>query len=87
MKGCPDAPECGFSKKLVAILAKYEGSVINGYGHFDILTDPEVRENLKKISKWPTYPQLYVNGNLVGGIDVVTELDEEGEFEDALLGN
>ena len=87
MKGCPEAPECGFSKKLVALLAKYVGSVIPGYGHFDILKDPEVRENLKKISKWPTYPQLYAGGKLIGGIDVCTELDEEGEFEDELVEN
>jgi monothiol glutaredoxin len=46
-----------------------------------------VRETVKKISKWPTYPQLYVDGNLVGGIDVCTELDDENELEDALVGN
>ena len=62
IKGSPNAPECGFSRKLVGVLAKYEGSVITGYGHFNILTDPEVREGLKKFSKWPTYPQLYVKG-------------------------
>ena len=56
MKGIPEAPECGFSKKTVAILKKYDGSIIPGYGHFNILTDPEVREGLKKLSKWPTYP-------------------------------
>lgn len=87
MKGNPASPECGFSNKLVAILAKYDGSVISGYGHFDIYKDPEVREGLKKLMKWPTYPQLYVNGTLVGGIDIVQELDEEGELEDVLLGN
>jgi len=87
MKGVPESPECGFSKKLVAILKKYEGSVIPEYGHFNILTDNDVREGLKKLSKWPTYPQLYAKGQLIGGIDIVTELDEEGELEDALLGN
>lgn len=56
MKGIPEAPECGFSKKTVAILKKYDGSIIPGYGHFNILTDPEVREGLKKLSNWPTYP-------------------------------
>ena len=71
IKGSPKAPECGFSRKLVGVLAKYEGSVIPGYGHFDILSDPEVREGLKKWSKWPTYPQLYVKGVLVGGIDII----------------
>ena len=87
MKGSPESPECGFSRKMVALLAKYVGSVIPMYGHFNVYSDAEVRENVKKISKWPTYPQLYVKGSLVGGIDVCTELDEEAELEDALLGN
>jgi len=56
MKGIPEAPECGFSRKLVAVLKKYEGSVIAEYGHFNILTDNDVREGLKKLSKWPTFP-------------------------------
>jgi glutaredoxin len=50
------------------------------FGSFDILTDNEVREGLKKLSNWPTYPQLYVNGKLIGGLDIVKELQEEGEF-------
>jgi glutaredoxin-related protein len=54
------------------------------YGSFDILSDSEIREGLKAYSKWPTYPQLYVNGMLVGGIDIVQELHESGELEEAL---
>lgn len=56
MKGVPEAPECGFSKKIVGILKKYEGSVIAEYGHFNVYSDNEVREGIKKLSKWPTYP-------------------------------
>ena len=81
MKGNPDDPQCGFSKRMVELLKKYVGSVIPNYGHFDIYQDEPVRERLKKISNWPTYPQLYVNGQLVGGIDICQELDEEGELE------
>ncbi len=54
------------------------------YDSFDILSDEAVREGLKKYSNWPTYPQLYVNGELVGGIDIIEELDESGELEEVL---
>ena len=84
MKGNPDNPQCGFSKRMVALLNKYVGSVIPSFGHFDIYLDEQIREGLKAYSKWPTYPQLYVNGDLVGGIDICEELDEEAELEDAL---
>ena len=69
---------------MVALLKKYEGTVLPSYGHFDIYLDEEIREGVKKYSNWPTYPQLYVNGELVGGIDICDELHEEGELEDAL---
>lgn len=62
MKGSSDEPRCGFSKKMVVLL-KEEG--IN-FASFDILQDEEVRQGLKTFSNWPTYPQLYVNGDLVG---------------------
>lgn len=76
------APRCGFSDRIVKLLTD------NGweFGHFDILTDSEVREGLKKLSNWPTYPQLYVDGKLIGGLDVVKEMAEEGEL-DALKPN
>lgn len=78
MKGVPDAPQCGFSSKMIAMLNKYN---VN-YGYFNILQDKVVRERLKDYSNWKTYPQLYVEGKLVGGIDIVNELDSAGEFSD-----
>lgn len=82
MKGSPESPQCGFSQRIVAILKKYDGLE---YSHFDILSDNEIREGVKKYSNWPTYPQLYVNGDLIGGIDIVQEMDEEGDLEDAIM--
>lgn len=82
MKGSPESPQCGFSQRIVAILKKYDGLE---YSHFDILSDNEIREGVKKHSNWPTYPQLYVNGDLIGGIDIVQEMDEEGDLEDAIM--
>lgn len=67
MKGSPGAPECGFSRQTVELLNRLNAE----YGHFDILRDQEVRQGLKEYSKWPTYPQLYVKGELIGGIDVL----------------
>ncbi|XP_065649453.1 glutaredoxin-3 isoform X2 [Hydra vulgaris] len=83
MKGEPDAPQCGFSREIVTILRN------NGiqFAFFDILTDDTVREGLKKFSNWPTYPQLYINGELVGGLDIVRELAETGELLPLLSQN
>lgn len=78
MKGDPSAPKCGFSRKIVELLTK---AGFQDFGHFNILSDIEVREGLKKYSNWPTYPQLYVDGELMGGLDVVTELIESGELK------
>jgi len=82
MKGLPSAPKCGFSRQIVEILEK-EG--VEGYEAFNILEDEEVRAELKKFGDWPTYPQLYVKGELLGGLDVVREMAEEGELKDALF--
>ena len=82
MKGVPSAPRCGFSKKICAILDSYNAP----YGAFDILTDEEVRQGLKEYSDWPTYPQLYVDGELVGGLDIVQEMVDDGELENLLKG-
>ena len=79
IKGTPEAPRCGFSKQLVALLAQHGVQ----YQHFDILSDNEVREGLKAHSNWPTYPQVYERGQLVGGLDIVKELMEAGEFPSA----
>jgi len=85
MKGVPENPRCGFSKQLVAILSAEAPDV--AYGHFDILSDEEVRQGLKTFSNWPTYPQIYVKGELVGGLDILKELQEAGELKDTLMGN
>lgn len=77
MKGSPDAPRCGFSSKVVNTLRE-EGI---SFGSFDILSDMEVREGLKKYSNWPTYPQLYHNGELIGGCDIILELKATGELK------
>lgn len=69
MKGTPSAPQCGFSRQLVALLR--ENSV--KYGFFNILADDEVRQGLKEFADWPTFPQLWVDGELVGGLDIVKE--------------
>ncbi|KIM53005.1 hypothetical protein SCLCIDRAFT_139924 [Scleroderma citrinum Foug A] len=80
MKGSPDAPRCGFSRKIVALLRDEKVE----FTHFDILTDEDVRQGLKVINDWPTYPQLIVNGELVGGLDIVKEMAESGEFQGLL---
>jgi Grx4 family monothiol glutaredoxin len=70
MKGSPDAPRCGFSRTLVSILNELNIK----YDTFDILSDENVRQELKTYSNWPTYPQIYANGNLIGGLDIVKVL-------------
>jgi Grx4 family monothiol glutaredoxin len=68
MKGTPSAPQCGFSRQLVAILREHAVK----YGFFNILADDEVRQGLKEFAEWPTFPQLWVDGELVGGLDIVS---------------
>ncbi|XP_026473387.1 glutaredoxin 3-like [Ctenocephalides felis] len=82
MKGDRTTPRCGFSKTLIGIM---NDSGVE-YGTFDILTDEVVRQELKTFSDWPTYPQLYVNGELIGGLDIVKELVQNNEFKDVLKG-
>lgn len=77
MKGTPDFPQCGFSMRAISILK----AVGTDYGTFDILTDPEIRQGVKDLSNWPTFPQLYVNQELVGGSDIMMEMWESGELE------
>ena len=76
MKGTPDAPACGFSARTVGAL-KALGAP---FAAVDILPDPRIREELSAISNWPTIPQLFVKGELVGGCDIVTEMFENGEL-------
>lgn len=80
MKGTPDAPKCGFSSKVVNALNE-EGVE---FGSFDILSDEEVRQGLKTLSNWPTFPQLYYKGELMGGCDIVMELKDSGELKSTL---
>jgi Grx4 family monothiol glutaredoxin len=80
MKGTPDSPRCGFSRQLIDLLRQHRIE----FGSFDILQDVDVREGLKKLSSWPTYPQVYVRGELIGGLDIIRELDDAGELDDAL---
>jgi len=77
MKGHPDEPKCGFSRQTVGLLAGIDAQ----YGTFDILTDDEVRQGLKTYSNWPTYPQLYIDGELIGGLDIIKEMMETGELQ------
>lgn len=78
MKGSPSAPRCGFSRTLVEILTEINCT----YGSFDILSDESIREALKVYSDWPTFPQVYVDGELVGGLDIVKEMVATGEFQE-----
>jgi len=80
MKGSPSAPKCGFSSKMVQLLQ--DAGV--KFDSFDILADEEIRQGLKQYSNWPTYPQLYVEAKLVGGLDIVKELHEQGELKDMI---
>ncbi|PSS10243.1 Monothiol glutaredoxin-S17 like, partial [Actinidia chinensis var. chinensis] len=80
MKGKPDEPKCGFSRKVVDILQQEKV----GFGSFDILSDDEVRQGLKVYSNWSSYPQLYIKGELIGGSDIVLEMQMSGELENVL---
>jgi monothiol glutaredoxin len=80
MKGNPAMPQCGFSAAVVGILKE----VGVPFGSFNILADQELREGLKEYSSWPTYPQLYVDGQLVGGCDIVREMHAKGELASLL---
>jgi len=80
MKGTPDMPRCGFSARTVAMLDELGAE----YAAMDILPHPMIREELSGLSGWPTIPQLFIQGELVGGCDIVTEMFESGELADAL---
>ena len=80
MKGTKDRPMCGFSERVVSILNNH--SVV--YQDVNILEDPEIRVNLSAYSNWPTIPQLFVKGELIGGCDIVMELEGNGELSEVL---
>jgi monothiol glutaredoxin len=80
MKGTPEAPACGFSARTVATLQALKAP----FAAVDILPDPRIRQELSAISDWPTIPQLFVGGELVGGCDIVMEMYESGELAEVL---
>lgn len=77
IKGTPDAPQCGFSRQLVDLLNDLQAK----FDYFNILSDEQVRQGLKEFSQWPTYPQVYHKGELLGGLDICKEMIEAGEFQ------
>ncbi len=78
MKGTPDFPQCGFSARTVAALRAVDAK----FAYINIFEDPDIREGLKAYSNWPTFPQLYVKGELIGGCDIAVELYESGELKE-----
>ena len=80
MKGTPDQPMCGFSARTVAILQ----ALGKPFAAVDVLPDPRIRQELSALSNWPTIPQLFVDGELIGGCDIVTEMYESGELQQVL---
>jgi len=80
MKGTPDFPQCGFSAQTVQVLRAAGAQ----FKHVNIFEEPELREALKRYSNWPTYPQLYVNGELIGGCDIALEMHHNGELHKLL---
>lgn len=82
MKGSPAAPQCGFSAQTVQCLA----ACGERFAYVDVLSHPEIRATLPKYADWPTFPQLYVEGELIGGCDIITEMYESGELETLIKG-
>ena len=80
MKGTPDVPQCGFSARTSQVLKTLGVE----FGHVNVLAEPEVRANLPRYSNWPTFPQLFVKGELVGGCDITVEMFESGELKKLL---
>ena len=80
MKGTPDAPQCGFSMRTAQALKACNVK----FAFVDILANPEVRANLPRISNWPTFPQVFVNGELIGGCDITLDMYQKGELEPLL---
>ncbi len=83
MKGTPQAPQCGFSATAVQIL---KACGVNQFATVDVLAEPEIRQGIKDYSNWPTVPQLYVNGEFVGGCDIMKEMYQAGELQKQLEG-
>ena len=82
MKGTPQFPQCGFSSNAAGML---KACGVTEYAAVNVLADPEIRQGIKEFSNWPTIPQLYINGQFVGGSDIMTEMYQNGELQ-KLLG-
>ena len=80
MKGTPDFPQCGFSSRAVQLLKACNVQ----FASVDVLQNPEIRQGIKEYSNWPTIPQLYVNGEFIGGSDIIAEMYEAGELQELL---
>ena len=81
MKGTPQSPQCGFSGATVQIL---KACGVQNFAAVDVLADPEIRDGIKAYANWPTIPQLYINGEFVGGSDIIREMFEQGELQKLL---
>ena len=81
MKGSPDFPQCGFSANVVGILREYG---VNDLFTINVLENPDIRQGIKQYANWPTIPQLYVNGEFVGGSDILSEMHQNGELQKLL---
>lgn len=77
MKGTPEQPQCGFSARSVQALVACGAK----FAHVNILENPEIRQTLPQYANWPTFPQLYINGELIGGCDIIQELHKDGELQ------
>ena len=77
MKGSPEFPQCGFSARVVQALS----ACGTDFAHVDVLQNPDIRQTLPQYADWPTFPQLYIKGELIGGSDIITELFENGELQ------
>jgi len=81
MKGSPDFPQCGFSARAVQVV---RACGVEDFFSVDVLQDPDIRQGIKDFANWPTIPQLYVNGEFLGGSDIVTEMYQSGELQKIL---
>lgn len=82
MKGSPDQPQCGFSARATEALM----GCGKRFAYVDILSNPDIRANLPKYANWPTFPQLWVGGELIGGCDIITEMYQNGELQEVIAG-
>ena len=83
MKGTPQFPQCGFSSRAVTIL---HACGVENFAAFNILEDPDLRQGIKDFSNWPTIPQLYIQGEFIGGSDIMAEMYESGELQALVQG-